>query len=116
VYAFYIVDLMISNLLIFQTNFCYLNYTPSIIVPFQFAVANASVVLRNALYWIEIHVVFIETANQSLWNKNPHRKHIQIFTYIILMAKYGIGDNHSFWAFPRKSVAYKNDELGKPYI
>ena len=46
----------------FHTYFCYLNYTPSINVS-QGAVpvsGSQCFVIRNALYWIKIHAVFIE--------------------------------------------------------
>ena len=42
--------------------FCYLNYTPSVKVS-QAAIpvnGSQSFILRNALYWIKIHVVVIE--------------------------------------------------------
>ena len=52
----------ISNLPIFHTYFCYLNYKPSINVSQAAVPVNGSqcFVLRNALYWIKIHAVFIE--------------------------------------------------------
>ena len=46
----------------FHTYFCYLNYTPSIKVSQAAIPVNVSLcfVLRNALYWIKLQVVFIE--------------------------------------------------------
>ena len=58
----YTLILAISNLPIFHTYLCYLNYTPSINVAQAAVSVNDSqcFVLRNALYWIKIHAVFIE--------------------------------------------------------
>ena len=55
-------EVAISNLPIFHTYFCDLNYTPSINVSQAAVPVNGSqcFVLRNALYWIKIHAVFIE--------------------------------------------------------
>ena len=57
-----VIAVAISNLPIFHTYFCYLNYTPSIKVSQASVPVNGSqcFVLCNALYWIKIHVVFIE--------------------------------------------------------
>ena len=60
--AFASLLLAISNQPIFHTYCCYLNYTPSINVSQAAVPVNGSqcFVLRNALYWIKIHAVFIE--------------------------------------------------------
>ena len=57
-----LVIVAISNLPIFHTYFCYLNYTPSINVSQAAVLVNGSqcFVLCIALYWIKIHAVFIE--------------------------------------------------------
>ena len=54
--------LLVAISTIFHTYFCYLNYIPSINVSQAAVLVNGSqcFVLRNALYWIKIHVVFIE--------------------------------------------------------
>ena len=51
---------MVTAIPIFHTYFCYLNYTPSINVPQAAVPVNECFILCNALYWIKIHVVFIE--------------------------------------------------------